>query len=438
LDNSLLFATLFRKYLDNNCSPEEVDQLMNLLKEETYKQQADEWIGQQVSLQKDDLQPADAAIRERLSLRLQSILETEEDTNAENPVNYLRRNRWWLSAAAILILFSAGTWLWLNRSTIPPKAAVVQEKPKSQLKNDVQPGGNKAMLTLGNGATIMLDSAHTGALAQQGNTLVVKLNNGQLLYNHTAKNGASSFTIDPADSRHPDKVGNSPLTYNTLTTPRGGQYQLVLPDGSTVWLNAASSIRFPTAFTGNERNVEITGEAYFEVKTLRLRSGQKMPFIVKKGEMQVEVLGTHFNINAYDDEPSSKVTLLEGRVKVRADGRRQTAENANDEVVLKPGEQASVSQSSHKSHTIPVQTVDLEEVTAWKNGAFQFNGATIETVMRQISRWYDVEVEYKGNISLHFAGTISRNVNISQVLEMLEKAGGIKTTIKGNKVIVTP
>ena len=412
---------LFRKYLDNNCSPEEMDQLMDLLKDETWKQQADEWLGRQVALQKDNHRPVDAALRERLSVRLQSILETEGEGHVEKEklVHYLRRNRWWLSAAAILLLLGTGTWLWLNRSTIPPKAAVVQERPKSQLKNDVLPGGNKAMLTLGNGATIILDSAHTGALAQQGNTQVVKLNDGQLLYNHTAKNG-----------------GNSPLTYNTLSTPRGGQYQLVLPDGSTVWLNAASSIRFPTAFTGNERNVEITGEAYFEIK-----KNAAMPFTVKMNNgTSVQVLGTHFNINAYDDEASSKVTLLEGMVKVikeeRAEGKGQRAKNANDEVILKPGEQAVLARV-HSPFTID-HSPDLEEVMAWKNGAFQFNGATIETVMRQISRWYDVEVEYKGNISLHFAGTISRNVNVSQVLEMLEKAGGIKTTIKGNKVIVTP
>ena len=413
MSNPLLFATLFRKYLDNNCSSEEVDQLMDLLKEEAYKQQADELIGQQLALQNDALRPADAALRERLSLRLQSILQ-EEGIVEEKPVRYLRRNRWWLAAAAIVCLFGTGTWLWLNRSAIPPKAAVVQSTPKSELKNDIQPGGNKAILTLGNGATIILDSAGNGNLTQQGNTQVVKLNNGQLLYNQTAKNGGNPLPTD-----------NSPLTYNMLSTPRGGQYQLLLPDGSTVWLNAASSIRFPTAFTGNERNVEITGEAYFEVK-----KNAAMPFTVKiNNGTTVQVLGTHFNINAYDDEPSSKVTLLEGRVKVG---------EASDEVVLKPGEQASVSHQSQTSHPIPVQTVDLEEVMAWKNGAFQFNGATIETVMRQISRWYNVEVEYKGKISLHFAGAISRNVNISQVLEMLEKAGGIKTTIKGNKVIVTP
>ncbi|SEP12871.1 FecR family protein [Niastella yeongjuensis] len=404
MDNSLLFATLFRKYLDNNCSPAEVDQLMDLLKDEAYKEQADEMIGRQLAVQKDAVRPVDGALNERLSLRLQSILETETPAVPAKPTHNFRRNRSWLAAAAVLLLLGTGTFMWLNRSTIPPKPPVVQEQPKNELKNDVLPGGNKALLTLGNGTTIILDSAHPGTLTQQGNTRVVKLNDGQLLYNEAAKSGTP------------------PLTYNTLSTPRGGQYQLVLPDGSTVWLNAASSIRFPTAFTGNERNVEITGEAYFEVK-----KNAAMPFTVKMNNgTAVKVLGTQFNINAYDDEETIKTTLLEGAVKIT-----KKAESA----IIKPGEQASVSQSSNN---IPVLTADLEEVMAWKNGSFQFNGATIETVMRQISRWYDVEVEYKGKISLHFAGAISRNVNISQVLEMLEKAGGIKTSITGKKVIVAP
>lgn len=419
MDNSSLFATLFQKYLHNNCAPEEVDQLMDLLKEEAYKQQADELIERQVAIQKDDQRPVDEALRERLSLRLRSILESETPGISEKQPPYIRSNRWWLAAAAIFLLLATGSYFWLNRSSHSPKTAMVQVKPLPKPKNDVLPGGNKAILTLGNGATIILDSAHTGALAQQGNTEVVKLKDGQLLYNQAAKKSADPLALD-----------HLPLTYNTLTTPRGGQYKLVLPDGSTVWLNAASSIRFPTAFTGNERSVEITGEAYFEVT-----KNPDNPFIVHfttspnggSREGTVKVLGTHFNINAYDDEASIKTTLLEGSVKVTNE-----AASAN----LKPGEQAALLRG-HSSLTIN-HSPDLEEVMAWKNGAFQFDGATIETVMRQISRWYDVEVEYKGNSSLHFAGTISRNVNISQVLEMLEKAGGIKTSITGKKITVMP
>ena len=425
MDNSLLFATLFRKYLDNRCSPDEVDQLMAFLKDDAYKQYADELIGLQTAAQIDDHRPVEMALRQRLELRLQAILEADVEAEAipVHQYHFLRRNRWWAAAAAIILLLGTGAYIWLSRS--PEKAVLVQVKPESHFKNDVIPGGNKAKLTLSDGSTIILDSAANGTLAQQGNARVVKLNGGQLIYTQEGKNGGKPLTID-----------HSPLTWNTLATPRGGQYQLVLPDGSIVWLNAASSIRYPTAFTGNERIVDITGEAYFEVAKALDENGHKKTFAVNilpstggVGGGRVEVLGTHFNINAYDDEDAIKTTLLEGSIKVSKDA--VTA-------IIKPGEQASISHSSQKSHNIPVQTVETEEVMAWKNGAFQFNGADIQTVMRQISRWYDVEVEYKGNISLHFAGTMSRNVNISQVLEMLEKAGGVKTSVAGKKITVMP
>ena len=426
MDNSLLFATLFRKYLDNRCSPDEVDQLMAFLKDDAYKQYADELIGLQTAAQIDDHRPVEMALRQRLELRLQAILEADVEAEAipVHQYHFLRRNRWWAAAAAIILLLGTGAYIWLSRS--PEKAVLVQVKPESHFKNDVIPGGNKAKLTLSDGSTIILDSAANGTLAQQGNARVVKLNGGQLIYTQEGKNGGKPLTID-----------HSPLTWNTLATPRGGQYQLVLPDGSIVWLNAASSIRYPTAFTGNERIVDITGEAYFEVAKALDENGHKKTFAVNilpptgrgGGGGRVEVLGTHFNINAYNDEDAIKTTLLEGSVKVSKDA--VTA-------IIKPGEQASISHSSQKSHNIPVQTVETEEVMAWKNGAFQFNGADIQTVMRQISRWYDVEVEYKGNISLHFAGTMSRNVNISQVLEMLEKAGGVKTSVAGKKITVMP
>lgn len=426
MDNALLFATLFRKYLDNNCSREEVDQLMVFLKDDAYKQYADELIEMQLVAPMDTRRPVDSTLRERLEFRLQFILETEEPAVPVYKLHFLRRNRWWL-AAAVMLLLGTGAYWWLKRSPRTPEAVLVQEKSGDQLKNDVMPGGNKAVLTLANGATIILDNAANGTLAQQGNARVVKLNDGQLSYDQSAQNAGNPLTTH-----------HSPLTYNTLTTPRGGQYQLVLPDGSKVWLNAASSIRYPTVFAGNERRVEITGEAYFEIT-----KNAAMPFRVifplyqgapggASREGAIEVLGTHFNINAYDDEEAIKTTLLEGKVKITKDAAS---------VILNPNQQASIpysSQSSQSSRSIPVKTVDVEEVMAWKNGAFQFAGAGIQAVMRQISRWYDVEVEYKGNISLHFAGTMSRNVNISQVIEMLERAGGIKIIVNGKKITVMP
>ena len=400
-----MFAALFRKYLDNRCSPDEVDQLMALLKEDTYEQYAGELIELQAAGSMGTHRPVDMAVRERLELRLQAILEAELPSVPVHRVHFLRRNRWWW-AAAIILLLGAGAYIWTGRL---PKAAIAQARPATHTKNDVAPGGNKAVLTLANGAVIILDSAHTGTLAQQGNTAVIKQDNGRLAYNALHDSSAS--------------VRATEVLYNTLATPRGGQYQLVLPDGTKVWLNAASSIRYPTAFAGHERRVEVTGEAYFEVA-----KNTAMPFYVKMNNgAAVEVLGTHFNINAYDDEPARKITLLEGSVKV-------SGKTAN--VVITPGQQARL--TTQNSILKVTDDVDVEEVMAWKNGAFQFEGADIQSVMRQIGRWYDVEVEYKGNISLHFAGTISRNVNISQVLEMLERAGGVKTVVTGRKITVTP
>ena len=309
-------------------------------------------------------------------------------------------------AAAFLILIMSGICgVFLSRENA--QRNVVEKHPIQTDSTSITPGANKAILTLADGSIIDLDKAANGALATDGESKISKQADGRLEYQHA----------------------NSPLTtdhspaYNILSTPRGGQYMIVLPDGSSVWLNAASSIRFPTAFTGDERKVEITGEAYFEVKTLRLRSGQKMPFIVQKGDMRVEVLGTHFNINAYDDEAASRVTLLEGSVKV---GREES-------VILKPGEQTSVSQSSQPSQPIPVQT---EEVMAWKNGLFQFNNVTIETIMKQVARWYDVKVVYEraGSQDL-FRGKIYRNEDISQLLRILELSGA-RFKIEGKTIIV--
>jgi ferric-dicitrate binding protein FerR (iron transport regulator) len=380
---------------------------MDLLKEDAYKQHAGELIELQAAASMDNHRPVDSAFRERLELRLQAILGAETPAIPVQRVHFLQRNRWW-AAAAIILLLGTGAYLFLNRSR-PQKAVLVQVQPESQLKKDVAPGGNKAMLILANGTAIILDSAANGQLAQQGKTIVSKLNNGQIAY---------------AASNSPSTGGGwGEALYNTLSTPRGGQYQLVLPDGSIVWLNAASSIRYPTAFAGNERRVEVTGEAYFEVV-----KNAAMPFSVKMNNgAAVEVLGTHFNINAYNDEPATKITLLEGSIKV-------SGKKGN--VVIKPGQQARLTDQS--SILKVSDDTDVEEVMAWKNGAFQFGGADIQTVMRQISRWYDVEVEYKGNISLHFAGTMSRNVNISQVLDMLEKAGGLKTAVTGRKITVMP
>ena len=306
-----------------------------------------------------------------------------------------KRKNYGLAAAAAVLLIAIGSgsyyWLFKDQASQPPANITGKTKP-----HDVLPGKDAATLTLADGHTIILDSAN-GTISQQGGATVINLN-GQVSY---AKAGG--------------KNEQAAVVYNTITTARGNQYQLILADGSKVWLNSASSLRFPTAFTGSTREVELDGEGYFEVATLRLRSGQKMPFHVKTNNQDIEVLGTHFNVNAYKDEETIKTTLLEGRVKVNsAIGNRQSA-------ILKPGEQSSISQSSQ---SISVQTADLDQVMAWKNGWFEFDKTDLKTIMRQISRWYDVDVRYEVKTNNEtYGGRISRNLNLSNILKMLESYG---------------
>lgn len=309
---------------------------------------------------------------------------------------YLSRHWGWV-AAAVLILLAGGAYLF-NQQT---HTASTPALPVVQRKEDIMPGKNGAQLTLSDGKTIVLDSLANGVIAIQGNT-DVQLQNGRLAYN---KNDQASV--------------RNVVTYNTLRTPRGSQYQVVLPDGTKVWLNAASSIRFPTQFTGAVRETEIAGEAYLEVA-----KNAAMPFRVKVNKSTIEVLGTHFNINAYSDEPVIRTTLLEGSVKVAKEAVS---------VILKPGEQAIIKTNQPLSID---HSPDLDQVMAWKNGRFYFNDADIQTVMRQVSRWYDVEVAYEGKIpDEHFNGKPARDVPLSQMLTILQYTG-VKYSIQGKKIII--
>lgn len=300
-------------------------------------------------------------------------------------------------AASILILFTTGLAFYFIKYE-PLRKAVV----KNVIKKDLAPGGDKAILTLSNGQSIVLNGAKNGMLAKQGNTAINKLSGGAISYQGTPN-------IDNADA----------VIYNTATTPRGGQFQFILADGTKVWLNSASSIKFPVAFNGNERKVELTGEAYFEVA-----HDAKKPFRVISNNQQVEVLGTHFNINAYSDEDVINTTLLQGSVRVTS---------ANASVTIVPGQQAQF-----KHGKINVATVDVDDAVAWKNGLFNFNDNSIEEVMRQLSRWYDVDVRYEGKLpQRRFSGEISRNVNASQLLDILSFKK-IHYRIEGKSIIVTP
>ncbi|MCO5237166.1 MAG: FecR family protein [Chitinophagaceae bacterium] len=336
----------------------------------------------------------------------------ESDTTGEQTYTKARiLSVWkrWAAAAAVFFLVIAGGYLiWGEKgetATAPDSFRLAE--------NDISPGTSGAILTLDNGQKIVLDHLGQDTIAIQGNTSVIS-RNGEIVYD--GKNGS----------------GND-LKYNTLSTPRGRQFQLVLADGTKVWLNAMSSIRYPAFFTSDERRVEISGEVYFEVAhlTRKMNNGEKrVPFIVQVNALsgdggEIEVLGTHFNINAYNDESVVKTTLIEGRIKVK---------KGKDEAVLQPGCQSQVVKDGRIKVTKDVNT-DME--IAWKNGFFTFDSSGVTTVMNQIARWYDIDVEYQdGEIpDERFGGDIQRNARLSSVLKVLEKSG-VKFRVEGRKVIV--
>jgi transmembrane sensor len=306
---------------------------------------------------------------------------------------------WFRIAAAILLLLSMGSiaYVYKNRPNKPLTA-----RRTAAPAADRVPGGNKAILTLSGGRQIILDSTAQDTVLTEGADIIASAK-GRLAYN----TGSTPVT-------------DAGVTYNTLTTPRGGQYQLTLPDGTKVWLNAASSIKYPTAFNGKDRTVTVTGETYFEVAR---RADQ--PFIVRSGETEVAVLGTSFDINAYADEPSIKTSLFEGSVRVG---------KGNQTAMLTPGQQAQMGAGDDIGIA---KMSNPTAVIAWKNGYFSFEKADMQTVMRQLSRWYNFEVSYEGGKvpADYFWGDLKRNARLSDILAVLAKSG-ISFTIEGNKVLV--
>jgi len=304
--------------------------------------------------------------------------------------------KWWYAAAAVLLLCSVGSYMYLNN-------AKSVKTDKQYALQPIKPGSNKATLTLSNGKTLVLNTASNGLLATQGATKVIKGANGQIIYDAESATSVSAA----ADN-------------NTITIPRGGQYQVILPDGSKVLLNAASSLTYPTAFGGNTRTVVLRGEAYFEIS-----QNKQKPFIVHANGTAVKVLGTHFEISAYQDDDAVTTTLLEGSVNMQK-GATSTR--------LKPGEQGI---AVHSRNTINVQKANTEQVMAWTRGQFVFNDVSIKEVMKIASRWYDVDVEYHGNVQYKkFGGTTSKYKNITELLDNMSAAGGIHYKIDGRRVIL--
>lgn len=391
--NPIRLQVLFDKYFRSACTAEEQKEMWermgNLSDNDTVAEQlTDLW---QDSANENG--PANNADGLKMYDRVLATVKNREINY--DKVHRIKFPKWAAAASIILVIAATSGYVYLHNG---PTDKVIVKAPV--FKSDIQPGGNKAVLTLANGTTILLDNAANGTLAKQGNASVQKLSNGQLVYNAS-------------------KDKQEAVLMNTLSTPRGGQYQLVLPDGTKVWLNAASSITYPTAFFGAERIVSIVGEAYFEVV-----HNSKMPFKVKVGEQVVEDIGTSFNINAYTNESNITTTLLEGSVKINAYEHSQ---------ILKPGEQAKVTDD----RTIAVvHYADLDQTMAWKTGLFNFNYANLATVMRELERWYDIEVKYEGAIPQRtFQGKITRDLNLSQVVKLLNDVN-VSCRINGKTLIV--
>lgn len=397
---------LLDRYADKTASITEEAELFSLIEEDRHDDHF-----KQILLKKFESEKGITELnREKWQAVFDKVWEETGDRKRERavvyPISKKTRTVQWRSiaaAAVIFIIIGAGLFYFTNKNE-NKSLAIEKVTPVNDI---VPPNSVNAVLTLSNGQKIILDSAGNGMLAQQGAVSVMKLANGQIVYNPQAGN-----------------IPHGEIMYNTLSNPAGSKaVNITLADGSRVWLNSESSLHYPTTFTGKERRVEITGEAYFEVA-----HNAVMPFHVNVKGVDVQVLGTHFNVNGYDEENFIKTTLLEGSVKITKGFVSK---------VIKPGEQAQIENGdNHSTPKIVVQTVDLSEVTAWKNGRFYFSNTDLETIMRQLARWYNVEVIYKDKISDHYTVNVSREVPVSQLFKFIEMSGGVHFDIVGKKIVV--
>ncbi|MGN6494146.1 MAG: FecR family protein [Agriterribacter sp.] len=395
---------LYHRFIHNLATPQELAEFWKAMDELS----DDDPVKEAIYLQYGEKAPP--AMQQHLpdwNRAMKKIMNTPSSTPK---TAFLSIQRKWYWAAAVLVFIVGGT-LAYRSFTNEKKSLPIASSKTDRYKNDIAPGRSGAILTLSDGSTVNLDTAQNGLLAVQGKTKL------------TADNGVINYEKTKA-------TGSEPL-YNMINTPRGRQFKVVLSDGSQVWLNAASSIRYPAVFEGAQRKVQITGEAYFEIAPAYTKSGkEKIPFIVQfttpsgyNGE--VNVLGTHFNLNAYAEENAVKTTLLEGSVQVSLDN--------NESALLQPGQQVGIGKNGKMKVS---GDVDVDAVMAWKNGYFSFNKTDMATLMREISRWYDVEIEYAGAIpDRKFGGEISRSSNASDVLKIMEESK-VYFKIEGKKIIV--
>ncbi|MBB6498384.1 FecR family protein [Pedobacter cryoconitis] len=377
---------LLQQYAESNCTHDELLELMELIN----KMGDDQELSKALSEVWKQINPADPIPKIDQEQIFRNVLDSGKIHRL--PVRKYQTVKW---IAAAILLFCLGLGLHnINKQRVSVQDNLSAEKV-------IKPGTNRAVLTLANGKTLKLDDNNAGNTLKQGNTTIIRLGKGQLAYLGDTKNN------------------NGDLAYNTLTTPKGGQYQIELPDGTRVWLNASSSLRFPVQFQGENRRVILEGEAYFEVAKNKYK-----PFHVEVNHTDIQVLGTHFNVMGYADEVSTNTTLLEGSVLITA---------GTETGLLKPGEQAKVKDGIHISKADPL------EALAWKNGNFNFGHEKIQSIMRKLSRWYNVDVKYEGNITKEgFVGTVKRSKKLSDVLDVLESTGLAHFKVEERSVTVMP
>lgn len=383
-------------YVSNNISQADFTELMDDVEAAKHNEELGTFM-QQVW----DAQPVSQSFTETESaIMYRQILDDQRfNTSVKRKIPLYKM---WYGIAASFILISL-TAVLLFRYASNPSGSIFS---KNQIMNDVAPGSNKAILTLGDGSKVVLTGQPNDSIMKKAGYLV-KAANGELIYEKSTR----------------------PLTqvlYNAIETPRGGQYQVVLQDGTRVWLNSASVLRYPENFVGQKnRLVELTGEAYFEVA-----HNGKQPFIVKTPQQEVTVLGTHFNINSYTDETETKTTLLQGAVRVANTGDK----NAGNNLTLVPGQQAVL-----KGNLLSLHLVDTDAETAWKNGYFIFKNEDLSSIMRKIARWYDLDVVYHEDITAkRYEGSVSRFKNVAEVLRIFELTNGIHFKLEGRRLTVMP
>lgn len=380
-DHNQRIAYLLARYVNRSCSREELDELFAAIGQD----HGDEILAQHLDELWHTAQPTPDLDYEQIYAQIQPV----------PPVRKTLPLKMIAIAASVLLL--AGATYWLTRSEQPDRSAMVIQQPAPAA---ILPASNKAVLTLADGSTVTLDSAGNQVIRQ--GKVAIQQQNGQL-----------SYASQPADGS---------IHYNKLTTPRGGQFKLILPDGTRVWLNSASMLRYPTAFAGKDRIVELEGQGYFEIAP-----DAQQPFKVKVHGLEVLVLGTAFDVMAYGDESSVNTTLVTGSILVKEGNTKQ---------LLQPGQQAVV---DNQHHQLTVHAADIRKVTAWKNGLFVFNDMALPAILREVARWYDVDIVYKASPGTElYGGGIGRDLQLADVLALLEGNGFNHFRIEGRKVIVLP